>query len=587
MSVIAAPELLELGESLPPQDPHGVSVHLPKWADTVGWATREPRVLKEMRTGYPRFFIPRVADRLAMQLLGLHESKIALAREAGGSKSGAQLGLVLSTLRHAQLCRQALCAWNPRQHQISPTDVGVYIVGWEGQITAVEEDGDPPRHPETVSSEAIGTEDIFLVSYPAELALEAKAFWQHTGFGISSRRATHWLRNAPFLSGTTVFPSVDNTEMRNKVRWASSQLKRRIAVGQAARSDGMTLAEDDVFLYQAGMTAIVEIAATIKSLRPPSPDSAYRVAVFGFLYVDTYKVLNRVLGYAPALYKYSAVDIDAFEALLASDPTLRFSALFTEFPGNPLLQSPDLARLHALARKYDFVLVVDDTVGTYANVSVLGSCDIVCTSLTKMFSGGCNVMGGAAVLSPWSPHYREMKASLRQQREEAERAWYWEDVVVMEANSRDFEARVATASANAEAVVAMLRRHGSVREVYYPKGSPTQDIYDRYKLPGGGYGFLLSIRFTSAAEAVVFYDALDVAKGPSLGTNFTLCCAYTLLAHYKELDWAAEYGVVEDLVRISVGLEVRSWLEDRIAKALRATERCEEGSRRAASRTRL
>lgn len=261
--------------------------------------------------------------------------------------------------------------------------------------------------------------------------------------------------------------------------------------------------------------------------------------------------------------------------------------MFTEFPGNPLLQSPDLARLHALARRYDFVLVVDDTVGTYANIGVLGSCDVVCTSLTKMFSGGCNVMGGAAVLSPRSPHYREMKASLRQQRQEVERAWYWEDMVVMEANSRDFEARVETANANAEAVVAMLRRHGSVREVYYPKGSPTQDIYDRYKLPGGGYGFLLSIRFTSAAGAVAFYDALDVAKGPSLGTNFTLCCAYTLLAHYKELDWAAEYGVVEDLVRISIGLEDRSWLEERITKALRAAERCEEGSRRSGSKTRL
>ncbi|GAB1316968.1 hypothetical protein MFIFM68171_07178 [Madurella fahalii] len=587
MSVIAAPEHLQLGESLPPQDPHGVSVHLPKWADTVGWATREPRVLKEMRTGYPRFFIPRVADRLALQLLALHESKTAPVQEASGEKSGAKLALVLSTLRHAQLCRQALCAWNPRQEQIFPTDVGVCIVNWKGKITAIEASDDPWKHLETVPSEAIGNEDIFLVSYPVELAPEAKAFWQHTGFGISSRRATHWLQNAPFLPGTSVSGPVDNTEIPRKVGWARTELKRRIAAGQAAQSDGITLTEDDVFLYQAGMTAIVEIAATIKSLHPPSPDSAYRVAVFGFLYVDTYKVLSRVLGYAPTLYKYSAADIDAFEALLASDPSPRFSALFTEFPGNPLLQSPDLARLHALAAKYNFVLVVDDTVGTYANVGVLGTCDIVCTSLTKMFSGGCNVMGGAAVLSPRSPHYGRMKDLLQRQRGEAERAWYWEDVVAMEANSRDFAARVRRASANAEAVVGALRRHGAVSEVYYPKGSPSQDVYDRYKLPGGGYGFLLSVRFASAASAVTFYDALDVAKGPSLGTNFTLCCAYTLLAHYKELDWAAEYGVVEDLVRISIGLEERPWLEERVAKALRAAERCEEESRRAGVETKL
>jgi cystathionine gamma-synthase len=45
-----------------------------------------------------------------------------------------------------------------------------------------------------------------------------------------------------------------------------------------------------------------------------------------------------------------------------------------------------------------------------------------------------------------------------------------------------------------------------------------------------------------------------------------------LLAHYKELEWAAVYGVVEDLVRISVGLEDEEWLRTRIAKALRAAE---------------
>lgn len=51
------------------------------------------------------------------------------------------------------------------------------------------------------------------------------------------------------------------------------------------------------------------------------------------------------------------------------------------------------------------------------------------------------------------------------------------------------------------------------------------------------------------------FDALETAKGPSLGTNFTLCCPYTLLAHYGELEWAAQFGVDSHLIRISVGLE--------------------------------
>jgi len=115
----------------------------------------------------------------------------------------------------------------------------------------------------------------------------------------------------------------------------------------------------------------------------------------------------------------------------------------------------------------------------------------------------------------------------------------------MERNSRDFVSRVRRASRNAEVIVEQqLRRHSSVEEVYYPKKSPTQELFDKYRLKTetetengngnghggrgggghGGYGFLLSIRFVSPQKAVAFYDALATAKGPSLGTNFTLTC---------------------------------------------------------------
>lgn len=261
----------------------GVSVHLPTWADTLGWATREPRVLNEMTTGYPRFFIPRIVERLALQLLSLQGSKTASAQNGCGGKEhgGARLGLVLSTLRYAVLCRQALCRWNPRKDEISAADMEIHIVGWEGRVTTIEDDGVLPES--FGAPQAIGNEDIVLVSYPAELAPEAKAFWQHTGFGISSRRATHWLQNAPFLAGSTIPKSVDITEIPHKLGQARAALKRRIAVGHSRHSDSISLSDDDVCLYQTGMTAIVETAAAIKALHPPGDDSPPRVAVFGFV----------------------------------------------------------------------------------------------------------------------------------------------------------------------------------------------------------------------------------------------------------------------------------------------------------------
>ena len=286
--------------------------------------------------------------------------------------------------------------------------------------------------------------------------------------------------------------------------------------------------------------------------------------------MDTYKTLTRVLELNTTLYKYN--ELDKLEHQLANGLTL--DALFTEFPGNPLLQSPDLTRLHRLSEEHNFILVVDDTVGTYINVNLLRSCDVICTSLTKMFSGGCNVMGGAVTLSPESPHHANLVSTLREEHDDS--AWFPEDVLTMEQNSRDFRERVLRANTNTEFVVNLLRNRPFIEEVYYPKGSPSQGIYDRFRLEeqGGGYGFLLSIKFKTPAKAMAFYDALDVAKGPSLGTNFTLCCAYTLLAHYSELEWAAEYGVVEHLVRISVGLEDEKWLRVKVLRALLAAAEC-------------
>jgi cystathionine gamma-synthase len=59
-----------------------------------------------------------------------------------------------------------------------------------------------------------------------------------------------------------------------------------------------------------------------------------------------------------------------------------------------LLRSTDLARLRGLADKYNFLIVIDETVGNFLNVEVFPFADIVVSSLTKVFSGYSNVMGG-------------------------------------------------------------------------------------------------------------------------------------------------------------------------------------------------
>ena len=118
---------------------------------------------------------------------------------------------------------------------------------------------------------------------------------------------------------------------------------------------------------------------------------------------------------------------------------------------------------------------------------------------------------------------------------------YWpEGAIYMERNSRDFVSRIDRINTNAEAICDKLKAAPIgmsifisvtgqtpltwlvVKEVYYPKYSATRKFYDQYRNADGGYGGLLSVTLRTTEQALVFFDKLETAKGPSLGTNFTL-----------------------------------------------------------------
>jgi cystathionine gamma-synthase len=229
------------------------------------------------------------------------------------------------------------------------------------------------------------------------------------------------------------------------------------------------------------------------------------------------------------------------------------AALFSEIPSNPLLRSPDLRRLSELLRPLEIPLVVDDTVATSVNVDAFRYADIITTSLTKTFSGAGDVAGGAVILGPGSAQAEGIREHMADQ--ESASPMFERDAIVLERNSRYFEERVRATNEIAEEVFEFVSGHLKVAKCYFPS-QQTREFYEQVRRKDGGYGALFSLELgggESAAKA--FYNKLDVSKGPSLGTDFTLACPYTLLAHYGELDWAAVRGAKRDLLRVWVGLE--------------------------------
>jgi cystathionine gamma-synthase len=245
-------------------------------------------------------------------------------------------------------------------------------------------------------------------------------------------------------------------------------------------------------------------------------------------------------------------------------------------------------------------MIIDETIGNFVNVEVMPYADIVVSSLTKVFSGDANVMGGRSVeyncgpihmhdltcgetlyslvVNPQGRYYRVLKDQLSSTYDDM---YYSEDALYMERNSRDFRRRVEVIDENTEAVCDLLQSGshdgGAIKEVFYPKWSSRENYEQCRKrgpdgVPTGGFGGLLSLTFRSDAASRAFFDSLPINKGPSLGTSFSLACPYTVIAHFTELKWAAEYGVEEGLVRVSVGTEGKEDLLGRFKIALEAAE---------------
>ncbi|KAJ1859483.1 Cystathionine gamma-synthase [Coemansia sp. RSA 1822] len=558
------PAQVPLGECVPPNTRHAVSVSLPTWEDNVDYEKGDPRVLGRMR------------------------------------------------------CLSFIYNQAPKQQE---STLPPYALPKPGQVRIVQYMAEPVNKKAAALDAMSAVLDqhvaIYCVLFPEDLFPLAKQYWQHTGNGISGRLADYCLHiervneeceldasphyrasgsgaRRGTVSETTpeaVSPVIaagadleadaylEERFGRNvSAKYAAemkSALRRRIAGaltedeqkhGAQVERGVAGLSTDDVFLTATGMSAVFFAHQALLQMRQA------KSVCFGFPYTDTLKILQKFGPGAYFLGNGEGNDYDELERILelhTQDGKEPILAIFTECPSNPLLKTADLPRLRALADRFGVALVVDETIGSFANIDALGWADIVVSSLTKVFSGDSNVMGGSIVLNPSSALYTQLHSAMEVAFEDL---MWCEDAIFLERNSRDFMRRVVKINHNALVIAELLHSSAKVANVAYPKFT-TSENYQRIMRPtaDAGYGGLLSVVFVGGERASQqFFDSLLCCKGPSLGTNFTLASPYTILAHFTELEWAAQYGVSANLVRISVGLEPQAELVSMFQAALDA-----------------
>ena len=166
------------------------------------------------------------------------------------------------------------------------------------------------------------------------------------------------------------------------------------------------------------------------------------------------------------------------------------------------------------------------------------------------------------VLNPASPLYPVFKESLDST---YTNCVFERDTAQLEKNSRDFLSRASRLNTTASYIVRSLRPlvadpASVLTALYYPEICWSTANYraqmrqpTKYFTPG--FGGLFTMEFENVELASIFFNALNVHKGPSLGANVTLAQPYVQTVFYKQKAWAANFGLHESIVRVSVGLE--------------------------------
>lgn len=360
-------------------------------------------------------------------------------------------------------------------------------------------------------------------------------FIQHVGCNLSSRFAEDYL----FDIGIIKEKHQEELEDKNQ---AEAILKQELANAYKQPVKNIALAP-------SGMNAIYSVVRGLRSIQKRNNRDI--LIQFGWLYLDTMNIIEHHYDRTKTFTDITRLDL--LEEYLKKNG-LNVTAIITEVPTNPLLKTVDLIKLRKLCDKYNIPLVIDSTLATPYNVELKKYADICVESLTKFACGNADVLMGAVILNE---NYKisHMDVEIFKHCDSV----YIKDIQRLALEIKDYEKRIRKISFNTKALVEYFKSSTLIDKIFYCMDEENKKNYSKLMLDNNCYTGLISVTFKKDFAKV--FDKLNFAKGPSLGTEFTLLMPYTYLAHYdlimskKGREFLDSIGLPIDLLRISVGCE--------------------------------
>lgn len=282
------------------------------------------------------------------------------------------------------------------------------------------------------------------------------------------------------------------------------------------------------------------------------------------LYGGTYRLFSQAV--TGRRYKLEYLDAGNRAALRKA---LRngVKLVWIETPTNPMMTLVDIAQTAELVHHAGALLVVDNTFTSpyFQNPLDLGA-DFVLHSLTKYINGHSDALGGGIITNhdEWAQKLRFLQKSL------GTNSAPFDSFLILR-GIKTLAARMEIHHGNALEAARFLARHEKVEAVLHP-GLPSHPQHRLARRQMRGFGGTFSFRVKGGVSEINrFFDRLElIILAESLGG------VESLIEHPWSMTHAAippsfkrEFGLTENLVRLSVGIE---HIDDLIADLEHALE---------------
>ncbi len=239
--------------------------------------------------------------------------------------------------------------------------------------------------------------------------------------------------------------------------------------------------------------------------------------------------------------------------------------IFTEAPTNPYLRVIDLQSVVKVAKKHKILTMIDATLATPYNLRPIEyGIDIVIHSATKYLGGHNDLLAGVVLgkhdtLEALNKVQRMIGATPSPM-----------TCFLLERGLKTFALRMQHHNKAGQAIAEMLESHPKIERVWYP-GLKSHPDYEIAKSQMRGFGSVITFLIKGDREKTwKFIDSLELFLiTPSLGGSESLITQMSTMSFfdYPE-DYRKSIGMVDNLVRIALGLEDIEDLIDDLKQAL-------------------